>query len=144
MLSVSEIMTTYVITLKANDTLKTARDLMSAKKIRHIPIVNEKLNVVGLLSQRDLLKAAGSNIDDKLNKAQLPKALISDVMSKKVRFVYPDDRLITAGVLMEKNKFGCLPVVHDEKLVGIITDTDFVGVAINLLEQVEEYEETEF
>jgi CBS domain-containing membrane protein len=144
MLNVSEIMTTYVITLKADDTLKTARELMSKKKIRHIPIVNEKLNVVGLLSQRDLLKSAGSNIDNNLNKTELPEVLISEVMTKKIKFIYPDDRLITAGVLMEKNKFGCLPVIDDEKLVGIITDTDFVAVAINLLEQVEEYEETEF
>lgn len=144
MLSVSEIMTTSVISLKAGDSLHDAREIMSAKNIRHIPIVNKQLKLIGLLTQRDLLKSAASNIDNSHHKINKSAVLISDAMTKKVKFVYPDDRLITAGVLMEKYKFGCLPVVNNDKLIGIITDTDFVGVAINLLEQVEDYEESEF
>ena len=45
-----------------------------------------------------------------------------------------------AALFLEKHQIGCLPVLDDEKLVGIITDTDFVAVAINLLEQIEETE----
>ena len=45
-----------------------------------------------------------------------------------------------AAKLMEKLKIGCLPIVDDQKLVGIITDSDFLGVAINLMEQFDEQE----
>ena len=45
-----------------------------------------------------------------------------------------------AALFLEKHKIGCLPVLEDDMLVGIITETDFVAVAINLLEQLEETE----
>jgi CBS domain-containing membrane protein len=61
-------------------------------------------------------------------------------MVTKVATVDESASLRQAALFLEKHRIGCLPVVSEEKLVGIITDTDFVGVAINLLEQLEEFE----
>ena len=64
-------------------------------------------------------------------------------MVTKVATVRENATLRQAALFLEKHRIGCLPVVTDGKLVGIITDTDFVGVAINLLEQIEELEPIE-
>ena len=62
-------------------------------------------------------------------------------MTKTVRSIRPQESLRYAGLLMQQEKIGCLPVLNEGALAGIVTDTDFVGVAINLLEQVEQMEE---
>gem|GEM_PF-3915505 len=68
-------------------------------------------------------------------------AVLSDVMIKDVKVIHPSDHLRQAALYMQSHKHGCLPVVSDDRLVGIITDSDFVATAINLLEQVELLEE---
>ncbi|MDX2503774.1 MAG: CBS domain-containing protein [Gammaproteobacteria bacterium] len=143
MIKVHEIMSDNVITLKPDDRLYKARELMSERHIRHLPIVDDEANFVGLLSERDLLKAAGSCIDTNSNNNDLdePVILVSQIMTTRIKIIYPNESLIAAGLLMQKHKYGCLPVVKNNKLVGIITDSDFVGVAINLIEQMEQYDD---
>jgi CBS domain-containing protein len=68
---------------------------------------------------------------------------VQDVMVTKIATVESSASLRQAALFLEDRRIGCLPVVDDGKLVGIITDTDFVGVAINLLEQLEEEEPLE-
>ncbi|MFK5987011.1 MAG: CBS domain-containing protein [Pseudomonadota bacterium] len=143
MIKVKEIMTENVISLSATDRLSKASDLMSEKKIRHIPIVNDNQQLIGLITQYDVLKATSSCFDANINKLEETNILISTIMQTKLRTIYPDDGLKTAGLIMEKYKFGCVPVVSNGKLVGIITDTDFVGVAINLIEQMDYLEEAQ-
>lgn len=142
MIKVNEVMSNHVITLAPDDNLQNAKELMSANTIRHIPIVSNTMDVVGLVSQRDVLKATASSVDNDhtINESSVP---IAKIMTANIKTIHPDERLLAAGLLMEKHKYGCLPVVNDSKLVGIITDTDFVGVAINLIEQMEHYEELE-
>ncbi|MDH3338783.1 MAG: CBS domain-containing protein, partial [Gammaproteobacteria bacterium] len=69
--------------------------------------------------------------------------LVKDVMVTDLATVDEHASLRQAALFLEKHKIGCLPVVTDGKLRGIITDTDFVGVAINLLEQIEDTEPVE-
>jgi len=141
MIKVREIMTENVISLFADDKLSKASDLMYEKKIRHIPIVDESQNLIGLVTQHDVLKAATSCLEVNSTKINIPGIPIAKIMTQRVRVVSPNERLKTAGIIMEKYKHGCIPVVKNEKLVGIITDTDFVGVAINLIEQMDFQEE---
>lgn len=139
MITVNEIMSEKVITLKASDTLSTARELMKEEYIRHIPIVDDNHFPVGIVTHRDILRALHSETND--NHTQSPdkgSILLEQIMSQRISYVRPDDPLRVAGLKLQKNKFGCLPVMNKDKLVGIITDSDFVDVAINLIEQAEQ------
>ena len=143
MFALDEIMTTNVITVTLSTTLAEARSTMKEHRIRHLPVVNESGEMVGLLTQSDVLAAADSILRDAENRIPAREISIRDVMVTKIATVDENASLRQAALFLEKHRIGCLPVVADEKLVGIITDTDFVGVAINLLEQLEELEPIE-
>lgn len=148
MLSVAEIMTTEPITLSPDDSLHDARRLMSEHHIRHIPVVEEDGRVAGIVTQRDVLAAADSTLIVSLEDAgpQEEYIALSSFMTMDVHTVDEHASLRGTALYLQKNKVGCLPVVRDGRLVGIITDSDFVAVAINLMEQLEESEpdESEF
>ncbi len=140
MFTLDAIMTTDLITISLSTSLAEARSLMQDYRIRHLPVVNDGGELVGLLTQSDVLAATDSILRDDDNRIRAREILIQDVMVTKVATVDETASLRQAALFLEKHRIGCLPVVSEEKLVGIITDTDFVGVAINLLEQLEEFE----
>jgi CBS domain-containing membrane protein len=140
MISVDEIMITNVFTLKPSDSVYDARALMKEKDIRHIPIVDDAGGLVGLVSQRDILNASESTLHATSAEQRLSlekEHKIEEVMTRELKTIDERDSLRSAAVCLRKFKHGCLPVVTGGELRGIITDTDFVGVAVHLLEQVE-------
>lgn len=140
MISVDEVMTTDVFTLKSDNSVYDARTLMNNKDIRHIPIVDEKSHLVGIISQRDILAASESTLhasSDEQRMTMEKKFTLNHVMTRKVNTIEGNDSLRSAAVTLRRYKHGCLPVLKKGKLTGIITDTDFIGVALHLLEQVE-------
>ncbi|MGI9341240.1 MAG: CBS domain-containing protein [Gammaproteobacteria bacterium] len=140
MITVEEVMSTGLSTLTEQDTLSDARKLMSEAGIHHVPIVNGDTHLVGLVSHRDVLAVSESKLSEE-QIVQNPGAIgIGDFMTRDVATVDRHANLRQAAVFLEKHQYGCLPVVEDEILIGIITDSDFVGVAINLLEQIEDLE----
>lgn len=143
MFKLDAIMTTDVFTVSLSNSLAEARSLMKEHRIRHLPVVNDNDELVGLLTQSDVLAATDSILRDKEERIRAGNISIKDVMVTKVATVDENASLRQAALFLEKHRIGCLPVVTEEKLVGIITDTDFVGVAINLLEQLEELEPVE-
>jgi CBS domain-containing membrane protein len=143
MFSLDMIMTTDVFTVHPSDSIGTARELMQEHRIRHLPVVNEHGHLVGLLSQTDLFAATDSFLRDKEDRMQVRVFPVSDIMVTDVATVSENASLKQAAMFIEKHRIGCLPIMRESKLVGIITDSDFVGVAINLLEQVEESEPLE-
>jgi CBS domain-containing membrane protein len=142
MFSVAEVMNTELFTLGEDSTIMEARELMSEHHIRHIPVVNGSNRLLGLLSQRDVLAAADSTLLVSPSDAQAQEAYVSvaSVMTVSVNTIEESANLRGAALYMQKHKIGCLPVVRGENLIGIITDSDFVAVAINLMEQMEELE----
>ncbi|MCE2594563.1 CBS domain-containing protein [Motilimonas cestriensis] len=135
MITVADIMSTSLHTLSPQDTLASAAQLMADKRIRHIPILDEADQLVGLISERDLLAAKQSSvIKDTGENTPWTKVTIAQIMTKNLTTVDPKASVKSAAIYIQQHKFGCLPVVKKEKLLGIITDTDFVAVAINLLE----------
>ena len=123
---VREIMMGSPVSLKPEDTLDLANDVISLGRIRHIPVV-ENGRLMGLLSERDLIGAAATQIfglKQKSKSALLKSVLIKDVMKKKVITVTPDTRIREAVHLMAEKKIGCLPVLSDGTLVGLVTTTD--------------------
>ena len=143
MFNLNVIMSTNVITVPLTATLAEARTLMQENRFHHLPVVNDSGDFVGLLTQTDVLAATDSILRDAENRLRAKSIPIEDVMVRNVVTISPDASLRQAALFLEKYRIGCLPVVTDGKLVGIITDTDFVAVAINLLEQLEEHEPVE-
>ncbi|HPD61435.1 MAG TPA: CBS domain-containing protein [Thermodesulfobacteriota bacterium] len=138
MIKVKDIMTKNVFVLYANETLEIVRSLMEIKHVRHVPIVDTKGRFVGLITHRDLLamtvsRLAGidENVQDDLDR-HIP---ISKVMQKKIITADPEMDVRKAISLLLRNKVGCLPVVLRKKLVGIVTEADFLAFTYNLLKK---------
>jgi len=125
---VREIMMGSPVTLKPEDTLDLANDVISLGRIRHIPVLSDG-RLVGLLSERDLIGAAANQIfglKQKSKSALLKSVLIKDIMKKKVVTVSPDTAIRDAAHIMATKKIGCVPVVSDGNLVGLLTTTDIL------------------
>lgn len=118
---VADIMTPRPLTLGEHDSLETAGRLMQDMFIRHIPVVDDAGRLAGLVTQRDLLAAS-------LRKDQ--GASLREVMRTDVTCVGPGEPLRRAAEIMIYNKFGCLPVVVDGRPEGIVTEADFLKLAI--------------
>lgn len=137
-LLVSEIMTTEVVTLDVDENLDVADTVMNLARIRHLPVVKDG-KLVGLVTHRDLLAAQASTMtpeDRDLNKYVMAR----QIMRSDVRTVTPDSSVLDAARLMQEFKYGCLPVVDDGQLVGIITEADFLDLVIRALEDGERIE----
>ncbi len=145
MLTVSEIMTREPYTLGPDSNLAEARQLMAEHHIRHIPVLSNDGSLVGLVSQRDVLAAEDSSVvsSQQAIDATDRYVALSSVMTAPVQTVDERDSLRGTAIILQKSKVGCLPVLRDGELVGIITDTDFVAIAINLMEQLEAQEPPE-
>jgi CBS domain-containing membrane protein len=133
---VSEIMTTKLITLEPLESLKTARMTMAGSRIRHLPIVTGDRMFVGLLSQRDILTASISkfaDLDPEVRDQIESGIPIAEVMTSEVVTVSPKTPLPQAGKLLLQHKFGCLPVLEGGRLQGILTEADFIKLALRLL-----------
>ncbi len=123
-MTVSDLMTTALITMKPKDTVASADVDMRLAAIRHIPVVDDRGKLVGILSNRDILRAVGGGSN----------ATIGDIMTKSVHTVTEDTPAAEAAEIMLEHKIGALPVVGDgNQLVGLVTESDFVAVARDLL-----------
>jgi CBS domain-containing protein len=124
--TVEEFMSTAVITMKESDTLSAAQIEMRMAEIRHLPVIDAKGHVVGVLSDRDILR--------NLTKIDGEPAPVAQIMSRRVQTVKPTMPAADAASLLLEHRFGCLPVVgDDEQIVGIITDMDFLRIAAQAL-----------
>lgn len=138
MITIDEFMTPEPYTLRETDSIDDARKVMTEKHIRHIPVTDSDNHLLGLVTQRDVL--AATEPEGASHEANSDIRL-SDIMIRNVSSIHQTGSLRQAAMYLQSHKYGCLPVVSDDRLVGIITDTDFIAIAINLLEQVELSEE---
>jgi len=140
MLKVKDIMTTEVFVLHATQTLELVRSLMRIKHVRHVPIVDEDNTFVGLMTHRDLLAQTISHLADVDEEEQeyLDRHIhIMNIMKTDVLTADPDTDVCTAINMLLENKYGCLPVVSEGKLVGIVTEADFLNLTLGLLRKSE-------
>jgi len=139
MFSIEAIMSTNLVTVPPSATLAEARTLMRSNGIHHLPVTDDG-DIVGLVTITTVLAATDSFLRDDRNRIHANEIIVGDVMVKDVATVDVNASLRQAALFLEKHQIGCLPVIEDNNLVGIITETDFVAVAINLLEQIESTE----
>jgi CBS domain-containing protein len=133
-LTVGDLMTSKVVSLLESDSALAAYDLMDEKHIRHIPIVDDDGAVVGLLSERDLLRNALINTAELPVSAQreyLRGVRLEEIMTSVPQTVEADTGIAEAGRMLLEYKFSCLPVVDGDTLVGIITESDFVRFLVD-------------
>ncbi len=143
MFSIDAVMSTGLVTLAPEATLADARSLMQEHRIHHLPVVDANNKLRGLLTLSDLLRASDSSLRDADERIHARDIRVGDVMVTEVATVSAAASLRQAALFLEKHRIGCLPVMDGETIVGIITDSDFVAVAINLLEQLEDSEPVE-
>ncbi|MCK6537420.1 MAG: CBS domain-containing protein [Polyangiaceae bacterium] len=134
---VRDIMTREVVTLFEEDNLLGVEEGMRHFRFRHLPVVDDG-KLVGLITHRDLLRVAASIAEpggeQKTHNIQ-ERLFARDVMSRDLVSVREDTPIADAGLLMWNNKLGCLPVLSDDgRLLGIVTEADFVKLALRLLE----------
>jgi CBS domain-containing membrane protein len=132
-LLVRDLMTRDVATLHRNETLVVADDVMRLGRIRHLPVVDSDGDLVGIVSQRDLfhsglLRALGYGLHAKQQALQLLE--LKEAMKTEVVTIGPEAPLKEAATLMLERKIGCLVVVEGKKIVGILTESDFVKLAL--------------
>ena len=136
MLKVKDIMTTEVFVLHSTQTLELVRSLMRIKHVRHVPIVDQDNSFVGLITHRDLLAQTISHLAevDEDEQEYLDRHIhIMNIMKTDVLTVDPEMDVCSAITLLLDNKYGCLPVVSGGKLVGIVTEADFLNLTLELL-----------
>ncbi|QFT90220.1 Hypoxic response protein 1 [Bacillus sp. THAF10] len=128
---VERIMKKNVLTLLPSDTVEQALLLMEEKSIRHIPIVNDKQQLVGIVSDRDIrngLQAAlyGNSAQEDM------KQPLSRVMKTNLLTGHPLDFVEEVAATFYDYKISCLPIIQDSKLVGIVTETDLLYTFVQL------------
>ncbi|PLR79155.1 acetoin utilization protein AcuB [Bacillus sp. V3-13] len=128
---VEEIMKTNVCTLFSDSTIADAIVLMEQKKIRHIPIINEDNRLIGLVTDRDIRDATPSIFRAEEYKEDLQKPL-ETIMKRNVITGHPLDFVEEIAALFYEHHIGCLPILKDQKLVGIITETDLLHTLVEL------------
>jgi CBS domain-containing membrane protein len=143
MITVKEMMTTEAQTLFSSDSLADVQAIMAKYHCHHVPIVTKNDELVGLVTHRDVLRVTESSLLENENRIVPQDIPVSDFMIRDVFTVAPETSLRKAAVYIRTQRYGCLPVVRAKELVGIITDSDFVNIAIDLLEQLEDSEPTE-
>ncbi|ACX72730.1 putative signal transduction protein with CBS domains [Methanocaldococcus vulcanius M7] len=115
---VREIMEENVITLKENSEIDDAIETFLNKNVGGVPIVNDENQLISLITERDIIRSLIDKIDE--------NAVIDDYITRDVIVATPGERLKDVARTMVRNGFRRLPVVSEERLVGIITSTDFI------------------
>jgi CBS domain-containing membrane protein len=131
-LRVRDVMTPDVVTIRRNDKLLVADDVMRLGRIRHLPVLDEDDHLVGIVSQRDLfhsglLKALGYGAH--AQHKNLDMVVVKEAMKSEVTTISPDAPLKDAAKIMLNAKIGCLVVVEGGRLVGLLTEADFVKLS---------------
>jgi CBS domain-containing membrane protein len=133
---VRDFMKTEVATLEASDHLDLADGIMRLGRIRHLPVVSGE-RVVGIVSERDLLRAAVSSLLQlgfAAEREWLAKISVQAVMTPKVFTIPSSASLRSAVKIMTEKRIGCLPVVDDGRLVGLLSESDCLAHLGHLLE----------
>jgi len=127
-MKVKDLMSTALVTVRETDSIATADLEMKLGSFRHIPVVDDEGNLIGIVSARDVL--AGLARGKKVK-------VVGECMARQVVTVTPETPIPAAIDILLDNQFGCLPVVGSGRhLIGIVTETDFLRTARQLSSEV--------
>jgi acetoin utilization protein AcuB len=132
--SVSQIMTTEVITVRPDDTMEMVHRIFHATDIHHLPVVDADGKVVGIVSKADYYSISNAfplfrpDLRDAANQRLFRSLLVDDVMTRQVATLFPDDSITVAAGFFKENLFHAIPIVDKHgKLLGILTTFDLLN-----------------
>lgn len=133
---VRDLMSSPVFTIREDKNLRAVEEIMKWSHIRHVPVVDAGGRLVGILSHRDLLGAAVSTLAVKISQPERAQHLAASevrlLMRKPAATISPGEPVQRAAHLMRHHKIGCLPVLDGDRLVGILTEADLLGIVERL------------
>ncbi len=135
-LLVRDLMTQPVHTVGPTSPLREVIQLMDANNIRHVAVVDDGARLLGVISQRDVLRSQEGSLSGAPSEEQTHMNRWIEarwVMTREVHTVYPDTPALEAAVALRSHAYGCVPVIERGHLVGILTESDFVDFAIQAL-----------
>jgi acetoin utilization protein AcuB len=129
-------MHTRLVTVSPDTSLRKAKEIIEEKKINHLLVVNKNGDLVGIVSDRDVKQSWASPATalsvHELNYL-LSQLTVANIMVKKIITISPGTTIERAAYIMQENRINSLPVIDSEKLVGIITSSDVMGVLLHAI-----------
>jgi CBS domain-containing protein len=130
---VHQVMSKELYTVQEDDLVELVSNVMNWRKIHHVPVENEEGEVVGIMSAGDIIKYYCKHAGDE-------SITVDDIMIKNPVTVTGQTEVTEALKIMRRSNLGCLPVVKEKKLIGILTEFDFVYMAEHLFEELQTIE----
>jgi CBS domain-containing membrane protein len=130
---VRDVMTTKVVTVGQNEKLVTADGVMKLERIRHLPVIDDSGALAGIVTQRDLFHSGlvrALGYGPHARQQALDMLVVKEAMHNEVVTTTPDTLLSDAARTMLEKRIGCLVVLEAGKIVGILTEGDFVKLAL--------------
>lgn len=131
-LTVSEFMVTDLYTVQKDDVIELVAEMMDWRDIQYTPVEDTKGKLVGLVSQKAILKFLIRN----KNNADSENAKVEDIMEKSPCTITQDVNIVDAMHIMRDKKIGCLPVIKNEELIGVISEKDYLRISNRLIERL--------
>jgi CBS domain-containing protein len=131
-LRIEQYMSTDLLTVREDEPIDLVANLMDWHRIHHVPVEDNEHRLVGLVSHRPLLRFLAG---DEARKDDEPIP-VSRIMARDLVIVSPATSTLEAIDTMRRHRVSCLPVVQDERLIGIVTEHDFMRIAGQLLEEM--------
>ncbi|HQU59256.1 MAG: CBS domain-containing protein [Phaeodactylibacter sp.] len=147
--AIRDIMTTKLVTVTPDRPAKAIQEIFGKNDFHHIPVVEKGERLIGIISKEDLFKVVSvlslQNPENNHTERELNRLNAADIMTKYPISLDPDDTIGLAADIFLANKFHALPIVEDDKLVGLITTHDLLKFGFNspVIEKEEEAFEEE-
>jgi len=129
--TVAQLMSTDLFTAHPDDLVDLAACMMEWRHIRHVPVEDDDGRLVGLISHRDLLRLLAQGLLSRSAK----EVAVKEIMIRDLMTVAPETPALEALAIMRRRKVGCLPVVENDRLVGIVTAYDFLALSVEIIEE---------
>jgi CBS domain-containing protein len=127
----AQLMSTDLFTLRPDDLVDLAASVMNWRHIRHVPVEDDEGRLVGLISHRDLLRLLAQGLLTRNAKA----VTVKEIMKRDLVTIAPETPTIEALAIMRRSKVGCLPVIENGRLVGLVTAYDFLALSAEIIEK---------
>ncbi|MEQ8524967.1 CBS domain-containing protein [Gracilimonas sp.] len=131
-LMVEEFMTTDLFTVRKDDILEFVANLLDWRRIRYVPVEDDHKHLVGLITMRKVLREYTKVVNED-EEASINQT-VDDIMEQNPVTIHPEASIMEAMEIMQDQKIGCLPVVKNSRLVGVITEDNFMNITRRLLQ----------
>jgi CBS domain-containing protein/gamma-glutamyl:cysteine ligase YbdK (ATP-grasp superfamily) len=128
--TVAHLMSTDLFTVRPDDLVDLAASVMEWRHIRHVPVEDDEGRLVGLISHRDLLRLLAQGMLSRGAK----EVTVKEIMIRDLMTIAPETPTLEALTIMLRRKIGCLPVVENDRLIGIVTAYDFLSLSAEIIE----------